>query len=374
MMRSAFFAWSLMVAVRMACGSETVTIGADEQGRQPQAAVDSQGVIHLTFGAEGSIFYTRSADAGATYEDPVEVAQLKALSLGSRRGPRIAVADDAIVVAAIGGSVGGGQDGDMLAWRSQDQGQTWQGPARVNDVDDSAREGLHALAGGPDGQLCCVWLDLRAAGSQIFGSCSKDGGATWSKNALVYQSPGGSVCECCHPSVCFDAAGTVHVMWRNSLDGNRDMYMASSVDGGATFTKATKLGKGSWPMDACPMDGGAVAVDQRGRAVAVWRRNKEVFLTGDLQAAEQRLGFGQQPWVAVDHEGVYAVWVAGPVGELSMTTSPKAPVKVIAARAQFPVVAASATGKGPVVIAWEESTAGGSAIRARVVAGSEQSR
>src|SRR4029434_6883546 len=104
-------------------------------------------------------------------------------------------------------------------------------------------------------------------------------GATWSENSLVYKSPDRSVCECCHPSVIYDDQGRLHVMWRNSLGGNRDMFWASSDDNGKSFKPAVKLGVGSWKLDACPMDGGAMAVARDGKLAAAWRRDKEVFLT-----------------------------------------------------------------------------------------------
>ena len=122
------------------------------------------------------------------------------------------------------------------------------------------------MAEGPGGEVYCVWLDCRdqQRGSRIFGAASTDGGKTWTKNRQVYSSPSGSVCECCHPSVAYDSSGKLHVMWRNSLQGARDMYMTSSTDGGATFSAGVKLGSGTWPLDACPMDGGYLAVSSNG--------------------------------------------------------------------------------------------------------------
>ncbi len=66
-----------------------------------------------------------------------------------------------ITITAIGGTQGKGRDGDILAYRSHDLGKNWLGPVKVNDVDGSGREGLHAMTSGDDGALWCVWLDLR---------------------------------------------------------------------------------------------------------------------------------------------------------------------------------------------------------------------
>ena len=57
------------------------------------------------------------------------------------------------------------------------------------------------------------------------------------------------------------------------------MYIATSRDGGRSFASAAKLGSKSWLLKACPMDGGAVAVNGAGEFAAVWRRDREIFLS-----------------------------------------------------------------------------------------------
>jgi hypothetical protein len=359
--------WLAIGVVQSATASEVVTIGAALSARQPQLAVDDHGRIHLTFGSEGSIFYTCSTDNGSTYKEPVEVGRLKALSLGMRRGPRIAVARQSIVISAIGGEKGGGRDGDLFAWRSEDHGKSWQGPARVNDVTSSAREGLHGMAAGPKGDVVCVWLDLRNKGTQLFASRCVDGGSTWSGNSLVYKSPGGSICECCHPSVVYDRRGALYVMWRNSLGGNRDMYWTTSEDGGSTFAKAEKLGQGSWKLDACPMDGGAAAITNDGKLAAVWRRDKQVFLTADNSSDEHNLGTGLQPWLAAGDRGLYSVWIADRPGNLYLASSSDHQQIKLASQARDPVVAVALTPKAPVVVAWETDENGHPVIKATAI-------
>ena len=81
------------------------------------------------------------------------------------------------------------------------------------------------LTASDDGTLWCVWLDLRDRGTKLFVSKSIDQGATWTKNVLAYRSPSGSICECCHPSILAQGSW-VHILFRNSLKGDRDMYLA----------------------------------------------------------------------------------------------------------------------------------------------------
>lgn len=277
--------------------------------RQPQIAVHGDRV-GVTFGSKEAIYFASSGDGGTTFSEAVKVASPKNFALGRHRGPRIAISDQSIVVSAVAGELGGGKDGDVIAWLSTDGGKTWSDGVRVNDVAASAREGLHAMAAGKGGQMFAAWLDLRDEGTRIYGARSTDGGATWSKNVLVYESPGGTVCQCCHPSVAIDGAGNVAVMFRNALDGMRDMYVAKSTDGGRTFGAARKLGEGSWALEACPMDGGGVAFDAAGGVLSAWQRDSEVFFA-PMGKPETKLGVGKDPAVANSAAGTTVVWSEG---------------------------------------------------------------
>jgi hypothetical protein len=331
--------------------------------RQPQAAIDPEGAIYVTYAA-GETIYCSAKDEGKTFGEPVKVGELRKLALGMRRGPRVAAGDGFVVITAIGHEAG-----DLLAWRSTDGGQSWQGPIPVSDSPKDAREGLHAMAAGPRGQLYCVWLDCRdqKKGNRIFGSGSSDGGQTWTENRQVYASPSGTVCECCHPSVAFDSAGGLYAMWRNSLDGNRDLYLAASTNGGKSFGSAAKLGRGSWKLEGCPMDGGALAVMAPGKVTTIWRRQKEIYRTDAADQAERLLGAGEQPWAAASAEGPLLVWVSRRGGDLFLS-KPKAerPIK-LAEAATDPMIVAPLTGQGPAIVVWETGQAKNTSIMAMPV-------
>ena len=213
--------------------------------KQPQLAVAADGKIYLTYGHDNAIYCTVKEDRGHAFRKPTEVAKTGALALGMRRGPRIAVTEKGLVVTVVDGREGHGKDEDLHAWRSTDGGATWQGPVTVNGVTASAREGLHHLVAAPDGTFYCVWLDLREKGTRLYGASSSDGGASWSER-LLYRSPDGSVCQCCQPQAAYDAGGGLHVMWRNSLAGARDMYLTNSKDNGRTFDKPARWTAAGW--------------------------------------------------------------------------------------------------------------------------------
>jgi hypothetical protein len=340
----------------MLAGASPVKIAPGE-AKQPQVAVSADGAVYVAYGVGNAVKVARSPDGGRVFEAPATVGEVGALALGMRRGPRIAATGKSVVVTAVGGAIGKGKDGDVLSWRSSDAGATWSGPLRVNTVEGSAREGLQGLAAGPEGRVFCAWLDLRNNRTEIFGAASRDGGKTWQADKLVYRSPERSVCECCHPAVAFAADGTLYVMWRNQLRGNRDMYLIASKDGGATFGKAAKLGRESWALNQCPMDGGAVAAMPDGSAATVWMRNGSVLATS-AKNAERPLGTGVQPWCASGSGGLFTVWLKSRPGAL-MLLSPGAeqPVR-LADAANDPVIASGRSPRGPVFAAWEQPGAG----------------
>lgn len=66
-------------------------------------------------------------------------------------------------------------------------------------------------------------------------------------------------------------------MFRNWVNGNRDLYLIQSPDGGNTFGQAQKLGKESWKLDGCPMDGGSIVINDNGNVETVWKRKDNIY-------------------------------------------------------------------------------------------------
>lgn len=330
--------------------------------RQPQASVSNTGNIVVTFGAGDVVYFCKSADQGRSFTTPTKVGHVPKLALGMRRGPRIVAIDDFVVITAISH-----ETGNVLAWRSLDGGASWSDSADVNDEVRSAREGLHDLAAGPGGLLFCTWLDLRNGRTQVYGARSKDRGKTWEKNVHVYTSPSGTVCECCHPSVVTDQSGNVHVMWRNLIDGNRDMYVTTSEDGGQSFGRAEKLGVASWQLNACPMDGGDIAVDSDGELRTVWRHDRSIYSAELGLKQEKFLGRGEQPSIAATLDGCYISWVDRRGGDLRLMQPDSATPVTVETKASDPVLAASFSGNGPIVLIWESKQDDLSSIRLAII-------
>ena len=300
---------------------------------QPQLASDGRQAV-IVFGA-GSTIYFAHPDGS-----PVTVAEVPVMPLGRHRGPRIALTSGAIVITT-GVAPAGQRFGlnTIRSWRSTDGGKTWQ-PGPDVTPPGAAGSGLHALASDGKQRLVSAWLGPKDGAPRLFTAHSDDAGLTWSKPAMLSAT----VCDCCHPSAAISADGTVHIMFRNALDGKRDLYLATAPDG-EHFTIA-KLGAGTWPLDACPMDGGSLA-EFNGDVVTLWRREGDLFLASPGEPKEEHLALGKNPAVALREAGYYAVW-SGREGIMARVPG-KAPY-VLSKEGGFPVL----TERGPVIAAWEE--------------------
>lgn len=287
----------IVISVCLAAWAQT---SVAKDGKQPRLSIAPNGTACVVYGNGDSIYCSVSTDGGKAFGEGTKVGEVPSLMCGMRRGPQVAATKDFIVVTGIG------KEGNALAWSSKDWGKTWEGPVKINDIDRAGREGLHAICAGKENEVFAVWLDLRDDKTKLFGSLSKDGAKSWSKNVCVYQSPDGFICQCCQPQCVSDKKGTYYAMWRNQVKGDRDMWMATSKDG-ATFLNAQKLGTGTWKIDQCPMDGGGISVDASGRIATVWRREKKVYVCYPGQK-EGLLGDGSQGSVVMLKDGAHKVW------------------------------------------------------------------
>ena len=150
------------------------------------------------------------------------------------------------------------------------------------------------------------------------------------------------------------------------LAGNRDMYLMNSKDSGRTFDKPVKLGNGTWPLDACPMDGGGLAADSSGRVTSIWRRKNDLYRCTSGEP-ETLLGRGMQGWAATGPGGIYLAWITARPGAVMALLPGSDEANQLADEGSDPVIAAAANGNGPVVIAWETSHGGRNKIEFRVI-------
>jgi hypothetical protein len=283
--------------------AEEYNIGA---GNQPDIAIDPNGSLRIVYGLENGkskdLFYVVSRDLGKTFSEPYLMGSFSKMGLGMGRGPQIASTENYTTVTI--GDLGG----NLFAYRLDQEKNRWSGRIRVNDGDSTALEALSSLDAGKGNNVVAVWLDTRLEKTNnLYGALSRDGGLTWDKNILVYKGAQKGICECCKPSVFMGSGGQIYVMFRNKLDGARNLYLTTSKDNGQRFEFAQKLGTADYMINACPMDGGDLTADTKGKVTTVWRRQTDVYLSAPGQA-EIKLGQGRTPVVQQTDKGVAIAW------------------------------------------------------------------
>ncbi|HVU96865.1 MAG TPA: hypothetical protein VHE34_16665 [Puia sp.] len=241
------------------------------KGDQPQVSRDNKGSIRLVYGHKDSIFCAVSTDQGSTFSKPVLVAQVTGMHLGMSRGPQIASSANYSIITAMDKS------GNIRWFRCSHSSNAWKDMGFINDVKGSSPEGLMSIAADRADNFYAVWLDIRTGKqNQIYFSSISGNATGWSSNKMVYQSPDGHVCECCKPSISAEGP-EIAIMFRNWINGSRDLYLLQSSNKGKSFKSAEKLGAGTWKLNGCPMDGGGVTIDPAGAVHTVWQREGTIY-------------------------------------------------------------------------------------------------
>lgn len=274
-------------------------------GYQPEIAVDAEGNIRIVYGVkngkERDLYYVSSTDGGKSFSKPFVVGNFSQMGLGMGRGPQLTTTRDYTVVTV------GDHHGNLFSINLSNKTNQWSAAVKVNDADTTAKEALSGLSAGKENLVYTAWLDTRLGNNNLYGALSVDGGLTWGKNQLIYKGEQDGICDCCKPSVYINQTGQLSVMFRNKMNGARNMYLISSNDKGEHFGKAIKLGTADYIINACPMDGGDLTVNPKGEATTVWRRQMEVYVAQPGKP-EMKLGGGRTPVILQTSKGNAIAW------------------------------------------------------------------
>ena len=190
--------------------------------------------------------------------------------------PRIAAGPKGLVIVAWQDNRGGADH--IRVNRSTDGGRSFGDHDVAPDSlarSSSPAPGLAtmpALAVDHDGRAYVAWEDRRSGERDIYFARSLDGGASWLPALRVDSDPAGTGISY-HPQIVAWAGGTVLVCWWDERDGLSDVYVRRSTDGGASWTRPeTRLDSGK--SGRAPSHD--VAVESRGNSVTLtWVEGRE---------------------------------------------------------------------------------------------------
>jgi hypothetical protein len=261
-------------------GGETfgsaVQVTVEEQGEVTMVvtAPDEEGNPFLAWLNGSALRFSRSFDGGETFSEPVTIGD------GSCEccQPQIIVMGEEVHIAYRSLEPGNeaGDIRDIVMIRSEDAGGSFQPVARVSD----AHWYLPACPiAGPslavdEGRFLVAWMDGRSEPPGTFGrgdvwlATSQDGGATFSANVRINPD------EDMHhtlPTVAAGPGGRIHVAWEAHPQGVGQvlLYYSTSDDGGLTFAPPQIIADGSDSSRGNPARP-VLAVDPSGHVTLAW--------------------------------------------------------------------------------------------------------
>lgn len=190
----------------------------------------SGSVVHIIWqdsrDGNDEIYYKRSSDNGATWGTDTRLTNAANWS----QYPSLSV--NLSNVHVVWDDAREGNDG-IYYKRSTDGGLTWSPDVRLtNNTSYSWYPSVWSTAT----RIHVVWVDDRDMNWEIYYKQSTDGGTTWGADTRLTNNSSSQT------EPCVTASGNLtHVVWKDSRDGNLEVYYKRSTDDGATWETDTRL-------------------------------------------------------------------------------------------------------------------------------------
>lgn len=238
--------------------NEVAGDASQHEAAPPQVAVGPNGEVYVvweqSYPVEGrrhpasNLRFARSTDGGRSFGRTVTINSDADGPPASHTFHNVAVARDGSIYVS------------WLDSRAKDAARRAQDAARP-----AAAGGAHAHHGGGSGEA-------QLPGSELWIAVSRDGGESFEEVAIVDRD----VCPCCRTGLATGPDGAVYVVWRKIFAGDvRDIAIARSTDGGATFSEPVPVHRDGWVFPGCPHAGPTIAIDEAGGVHVAWYTGKE---------------------------------------------------------------------------------------------------
>jgi hypothetical protein len=175
------------------------------------------------------IFFTRSLNGGADFNEPVNVSN----NPGDSLNPQVSAFNGSVYVVWSDDST---DNAEILVSKSTSNGDSFE---KAINVSNNPGESLNPQIFTSRGRISVVWEDgtpSNGANNDILFARSNSTAVNFDEPVNVSNNPGQSL----NPTVAASGA-TVYVAWRDSSQGNNEIYLARSINNGATFGNFTDL-------------------------------------------------------------------------------------------------------------------------------------
>ena len=210
-----------------------VIVMEDVSVRQPVAAVDNDGILHVIWGGSGlnySYVPTWEAGSAANWSEPIKIGT------GDIINSPTALRIDAngvlhVLVALVG-------EGETYYIQSPDSGKTWYAPQRISSSPEGTASDTTAIAIASDGTLHAVWSRVETPIAYpplgVYYAYSADSGQTWTIEQPVADADYGE------PFIIVDANDNVHIAY-NGRVGVGGKYHRVLLAGETEWSQAVPL-------------------------------------------------------------------------------------------------------------------------------------
>lgn len=257
-------------------------------------------------------FRTYQSMGGVGFGPDIQVSPYD--SLNATTAPVVAVGDSSRVFIAYQRANNGDNDIYYAIYRADTRIMGAQQPLVV---DPTTNASLPSIAATRDGKVSVVWNDNRMGTNQIFWKQFVPGSG-WSADQQIVFSTGSTLT----PSLTSSRRGHLHLVWRDTRDGNSEIYYKEYVPGVGWDAVDTRL-----TVNASSQQDPQADADPLDNVYVVWTDARNGSTNPDIFYKERKAGAwgaetslvgaasdttnSRQRFAAITHDGIgqsYVMW------------------------------------------------------------------
>lgn len=232
-------------------------------GRDPMISVRASGAVSLLKVETNDLWLQTSTDGGDSFESRVRVNDVAGeVSSHHESSPQLQVRTRGEFYVLWQTRRSGGDGSALRFSRSVNWGETFSPAIDVDGSQAAPSQSFYTMNVSPTGVIYVAWLDGRDRGrgkagtSAVYLARSNDKGLSFEAPVRVSLDS----CPCCRPSISFSGERKVHVAWRRVIGDNiRDIFVSTSEDAGTTWKDSVRVAEDNWKINGCPHSGAALA-------------------------------------------------------------------------------------------------------------------